>query len=144
MNNEVLYKIDERNPAKLILSDIFIIVFLPFLSYAAIYSKAYIYVFAGVLLSLVDIWYILNVFTFKEIIIYKDRIVFDRYVFGKSTVNINNIKRIDTFGCIWNVGIVIQTKDSYFSRFKYCATSLYEKQINEMCKIIQNLQEKKQ
>ncbi|MDR1976725.1 MAG: hypothetical protein LBQ18_07005, partial [Campylobacteraceae bacterium] len=95
-NEEIVYKVTQRSLLYLWCGDILpagLLLFLSteiFMSYSPISITL---ICVGVALFIVGAYFLLESLAFNELIIYKDRVLIDKYILGKHIINIDDIKR---------------------------------------------------
>lgn len=137
-NDEILYRVNERNPVY-IFGDIFLVISFIFISFIAFSSDKIIYDILGILFLLFAFYIFIALTTFNELIIYKDRVEIDRKFFGISIIKINEIKHVLVNGRFFSEWLFFQLKNSRFSHFKYLITSLRIEDEYEIQQIINDL-----
>jgi hypothetical protein len=147
-NENIVYKANKRNliclwignilPAGLPLS-------LAIVMFMADDPKSTGTVFVEILLFAASIYILLKSLTFKELIIYKDRVVVDRFIFKKIIIDIKNIARVNIeFSVISNVMMLIYNdKNDTSSLLQYSIAALTNKQVFEIKDTIKTLKQEK-
>ncbi|MDR1976726.1 MAG: hypothetical protein LBQ18_07010 [Campylobacteraceae bacterium] len=92
------------------------------------------------LLFIMGVYVTLQILTFKELIVYKDRVVIDKYIFGKSSININDIEYIDTTSSVFYNQMNFIHKKEFLSSLKYSILTLGVEEIFEIEELIKKLQ----
>lgn len=139
--DKVLYKVEERGLIYIFFGEIPVIIFLSILSYFLLHSHNMSIFFLGILLIMFCIFSTIDLLTFNEIIIYKNRVVIKRFIFGNIIMDIKDIKYVAVGGSVTMSILIFVKKNSWLPSFKYSVGALKEFDMIEIRKIILNIQQ---
>lgn len=137
--DEILYVVNKRSKFFLIFGDFLFCVLGGFLSYVLFFSQNILFILLGIIILLYVLYILLNTLTFHKLILYRDRVEIVRKFLEISTISMDDIKCVKEYGSMGLACLYFTSKKDWFSRFKYCVTGLYIKDVCEIQKIIQNL-----
>jgi hypothetical protein len=144
-DDEIIYEVTKRSLGYLIFGDIAPATLLILLGYLLLFNineSSITSICIGTILLLIGIYFLFKSLLFKQLTIYKDRIVIDKLIFGSAVINIDDIKdtHYSVGGYMAFVYIYIYTQKP---SKRYCITALYDNDMYEIATIIKNLKKEK-
>jgi hypothetical protein len=139
-----LLAISERSLLYLLLGDFGVIIVLFMLIFWLFALKTTISMFFALLAVVYLSYFLLNTITFKKLIIYENKVVIDRFIFGASIIEIDDTKKVYSGGGLMVSQLIfVSQKRGYFSRFVYNITGLSVIQEHDIITICNKLIQEK-
>ena len=142
--SNVLYEVEERGLIYLIFGD-FLMIFVLFITILWLFTlEKMASILCAIVLLIYVIYFLLNSITFKKLIIYENKVVIDRFIFGASIIEISDIKKVFSTGYVTSSQLIfVSQKRGYFSRFCYLVTGLTVIQQHEIETICNRLKQER-
>lgn len=141
--NEIIYEINKRNLFYL-LSDFLGSSFFIFLCTLFLLSEeTWLKIIAFVVLILFVIPRLFNTLFFRRLIVHKNRVSIDRYIFGEFYIDIDNIKKVQEEGYALYQAVRFIHKRNFFFKFYFFVTALSLEDSLKIKKIVDKLKGEK-
>jgi len=136
---EIIYEVSERN-LFFLFSDFSVSSFFIFLlSLFLLSEEIWLKIIASILLILFMIPLLFNALFFKRLIVYKNKVSIDRYIFGEFSIDIDNIKNVQEEGYVLYQAVRFIHKNNFFFKFYFFVTALSWEDSLKVKKIVNSL-----
>jgi hypothetical protein len=147
-NKEILYRVNKRKLFYILVGDmlpagLFLFVSTSIFRADNISDVSMVIICVGMIMFIIGMHMFLSTITFKELIIYKDRVEIKRFIIKDKYIFINNIKSVETIShamMMTSLFFIYKNERRYTFMLRLSVPSLYDDDMREIDEIIKTLQ----